>query len=139
MFAEGERAAQIIQGLKQKNVFLRGPVCYADLAKEYSSAKLLLYPCDPTVPTEAHPKTVLEACIAETPAMLSGADCLPELFPSMCLPSLNYKMWADKACKILTDEHIWTQYSLCGDGFEDRTWDWVIDNLLDELDDREAI
>jgi glycosyltransferase involved in cell wall biosynthesis len=91
------RARAIFEGMKKPYVVYHGPTRQDELANWYRQADLLIYPCDPVVPTETFCTTILESMACGCVPLISEADCLPSLYgdvaPLMPLP-IEYDAWA---------------------------------------------
>lgn len=74
--AQGNDAATILQLLNQPGVVDRGKVSKDELAQLAIESQMLLYPCDPHLPTETGCITVMDALAAMTPVLCTSADCL---------------------------------------------------------------
>ena len=103
--------------LNQPGVTFRGGVGQKTLAREQMQAQLLVYPCDPPIPSEGFCITILECLAAGTPAIISDADCLPELWSQAAamLPlPINDDQWVATIVQFLRDEKLWKEYSRKG-------------------------
>jgi len=86
-----------------------GGVSRQRLAKELSEAEVLLYPADPTVPTETFGVAVIEGCASGALPVISSADCFGEVYGGSCpqvpAPAEQYlDAYVKLAVRAMTDQ-----------------------------------
>jgi glycosyltransferase involved in cell wall biosynthesis len=74
--------AAALPRLKGHGVIVRDLVSNAEMAREFQSAAVLAYPCDPVRYTEGFGCSVLDACAGGCLPIISDADALPEVHGS---------------------------------------------------------
>lgn len=79
-----ERAHLVAQARENppEGVTFRGGIGQWQLAREQLGSALMVYPCDPTQPTEGFSMSCLEGVVAGCTLITSNADALPELWTS---------------------------------------------------------
>jgi glycosyltransferase involved in cell wall biosynthesis len=86
------------------------------LAKLFTEAGLLVYPCDPVRETETYCVTVNEAMAAGMPVVLSDADCLPENYgdhAKLFQRPIDHAAWARSVVQLMTDPERYQRASAC--------------------------
>jgi hypothetical protein len=78
------RARIVAAGLNQPDIVYVGPVSRKQMAREYSEAELLLYPCDTIARTEGFGVAVLEGCASGAVPVLADCDAFREVYGGTC-------------------------------------------------------
>lgn len=105
----GRRAVFVRDHLEQPGVVHIGSSSRAQMAREYSEAQVLAYPCDPVAYTEGYAVAIIEGCASGAVPVISRADALPEIYEGAC-PMVDApcgahaREWGDLVIKMLTDE-----------------------------------
>ncbi len=117
------RAAQIGKDFDFKHAYkpVRGfqTELYArdELIRLQQSAKALIYPLEPSRPSDFFSMAVLEAMAAGTPVVVSDADSMPEMWAdsALMLPNpVRLSQWYMAVSDLLDDSARWERYSLLG-------------------------
>jgi glycosyl transferase family 1 len=81
------------------------------------TARVLIYPLDPSRPSDFFSMAVLEAMAAGTPVVVSDADSMPELWSgaAVVLPRpIHYGDWYEQTERLLADREWWKWHSRRG-------------------------
>ena len=100
----------------EHGVILMDTVPNKKLHKELATSRALVYTCEPKEFTEGFSVSVMDACAAGCPAIISDADALGEIYRDAAqiipgLPSHGLEFWADTICRVLTDDAFAAQLS----------------------------
>lgn len=120
MNTQGRDMWYIKTHLDQPGVVHRQAVGHKTMAREQKRASLLAYPCDPPMPCEGFCISVLEALAAGTPAIVSNADALPELYgevATMLYLPIDDDEWARRIVQLLSNDKLWRMRSRKGQQF----------------------
>ena len=136
---QGETALLVEKGLNQPGVVYHGRIGQDELAEIQQSCDALLYTCDTQQPTETGCITVIEACAAGTPAIITNADCLGSEFqnfaPMLHLP-FNDDKYIQLVSDIITDQKAYEWYQKEGVKFANsRAWYLIAKEWLDFFED----
>jgi glycosyltransferase involved in cell wall biosynthesis len=98
-----------IPHLKDQGVEHIGSVSRIEMARAYSDAMVLAYPCDTISWTEGFGVAVLEGCASGAIPVVSSADAFGEVYGGSCpmvdTPTWDHRQqWADMVIRSLTDE-----------------------------------
>jgi len=115
----GRRASIIRDLIKSDGVEYVGSVSRARMAQEYSEAKLLTYPCDPTSYTEGYAVAIMEGCASGAVPVISDVDALTEIYGGVCpmveSPAHEHiEKWTNLTIEMLVNEDKYSHYQKLG-------------------------
>ena len=106
----------------------------SELIEVQQTAQVQIYPLDPIRPSDFWSMSVLEAMAAGTPAILSDADSMPELWgeTAWMLPRpIRLGEWNEAVEELLGNARLWTKFSDRGKKkAQDLTWDKQAERYL---------
>ena len=130
------RAAFEILPFFPKSTFTYKPVAGLPPTKQVSREELvviqkkamaLIYPLDPSRPSDFFSMAVLEAMAAGTPVVVSDADSMPELWAeaAIMIPRpIRAREWVDQVDYLLQNRTLWMRHSLLGKALAEQ-YDWA--------------
>lgn len=97
----------VLPKLRAYGVELVGSTSRRRMAREFSEAMVLAYPCDPVVFTEGFSVTTMEACASGTVPVISSADSLGQIYEGLPMvpapPSKHMGDFVDHVVRGLTN------------------------------------
>lgn len=117
------RAAQIGRGFDFKHAYKPVPGFQtemyerADLITLQRTAQVLIYPLEPSRPSDFFSMAVLEAMAAGTPVIVSDSDSMPEMWGDSAIMLANpvrLSQWHLAVEELLSDRGRWERYSDLG-------------------------
>lgn len=110
----------------------------ADLLILQRTAQVLIYPLEPSRPSDFFSMAVLEAMAAGTPVICSDGDSMPEMWGEWAVMLANpvrLSQWFLAIEEMLADGPRWARYSALGmSRAADLTWDKQAQRYLDALE-----
>lgn len=108
------------------------------LIRLQQSAQVLIYPLEPSRPSDFFSMAVLEAMAAGTPVVVSDADSMPEIWAdwAVMLPNpVRLSQWHMAVEELLGDRERWSRYSVRGlERAAELTWTKQAARYLDALE-----
>lgn len=124
-----EVALDVLEGVNQPGVIYHGKIGQDKLAQIQTEADMLLYPCDPSQPTETGCITAIEAGAACTPMLLTEADCLDSEFSDCAvIATLPFSdgAYIDGVKAVMDNPEVYVALQQAGrQKAESRSWDLI--------------
>jgi len=133
-YSIGDIAAEVLTRLDQPGVYDHGKVGQDEVARLHLESDFLLYPCDPTQPTETGCITILEAFAAGNVVITTDADCLKSEFEAnVAMEGLPFddEAWVDRVVSTIRSPELVNDLRERGYEFAaERQWavvasDWI--------------